>query len=671
MITVPYRSSPEALASTLELPYLFLEPIRMGLMHQAVHTELTNRRQGTHATKTRGQVSGGGRKPYRQKGTGRARQGTISAPHYRHGGIVFGPHPRDLSTTMPKKARRAALRSALASKAVDGCIVVVDSFGLSDIKTKQAARFLKALDVTGEKTLILTSQYDPIVYKSFRNIEGVQIRFAPSVSVRDILDAQRLVIQTAALETMERLWGKSVIEPSYDDAQPRTNSPQVRGTTKPAEASSHHALVQPAPEGGKNQQQRPVRVLDHAIEAYPLPYGKGDDMSELRVNVKFRESDLRDLDLPVVIRNASLGTVEYGLSHDTFDLPLGTYMVTATFPSGRNLSQAFDISRESKLAGKSLRVTMDPDDAGGPADAWQQYHYLFGEPDYLSAPSTLQLGQSREEAMANLSFFTGNPAVGAAEYAKGKREPKVDPVSMKGTGSDVIRLSVTGTRSIQMLQIPRLPDGAYNCFLPAWAESNCFIDIHKRSGTYHAHVRPTNPAADALLRFYSYHRIEEAALLLTSPALDPDIILGSRPDPIAACILSYVLLICGDERPTGRRRSPQTGDVSRKLLAQCPTLPDSTVIAAKLASLNGRHDEAFDRLLELPRLGPPIFVEGLRYAVELLGLYTMSLASQFDAAKVSMGHEVLRTFAYAMNRATANVPFLVFAGVNPNEMASR
>ncbi len=105
---------------------LFSAKINPGLMHQAVVNQATNSRQDTRDTKTRAEVAGGGRKPYRQKGTGRARQGTISAPHYRHGGIVFGPHPRDLSAKLPKKARRAALASALTSKAADDAIIVLD-----------------------------------------------------------------------------------------------------------------------------------------------------------------------------------------------------------------------------------------------------------------------------------------------------------------------------------------------------------------------------------------------------------------------------------------------------------------------------------------------------------------------------------------------------------------
>ena len=119
---------------------LFSAKINTGLMHQAVLNEAINRRQDTRDTKTRAEVAGGGRKPYRQKGTGRARQGTISAPHYRHGGVVFGPHPRSLSAHLPKKARRAALASALSVKAADDVIIVLDALTMETHSTKRRRR---------------------------------------------------------------------------------------------------------------------------------------------------------------------------------------------------------------------------------------------------------------------------------------------------------------------------------------------------------------------------------------------------------------------------------------------------------------------------------------------------------------------------------------------------
>ena len=187
---------------------LFNAKINPGLMHQAVVNEATNSRQDTRDTKTRAEVAGGGRKPYRQKGTGRARQGTISAPHYRHGGIVFGPHPRDLSAKLPKKARRAALASALTTKAADDAILVVESIVMESHSTKTAAALLQTLGVTG-KTLVVIPETNLTIYKSFRNIPGVTVRVAPAFSVRDVLDAGRIVITQGALDKLDAVYGKA------------------------------------------------------------------------------------------------------------------------------------------------------------------------------------------------------------------------------------------------------------------------------------------------------------------------------------------------------------------------------------------------------------------------------------------------------------------------------
>ena len=198
---------------------LFSAKINPGLMHQAVVNEATNSRQDTRDTKTRAEVAGGGRKPYRQKGTGRARQGTISAPHYRHGGIVFGPHPRDLSAKLPKKARRAALASALSTKATDDVILVLDSLEMDTHSTKTAAALLKTLGITG-KTLVVLPETNLTIYKSFRNIPGVTVRVAPAFSVRDVLDAERIVMTQGALDKLDAVYGtkKAVREQPTEEA---------------------------------------------------------------------------------------------------------------------------------------------------------------------------------------------------------------------------------------------------------------------------------------------------------------------------------------------------------------------------------------------------------------------------------------------------------------------
>lgn len=196
---------------------LFSAKINPGLMHQAVVNEATNSRQDTRDTKTRAEVAGGGRKPYRQKGTGRARQGTISAPHYRHGGIVFGPHPRDLSAKLPKKARRAALASALTTKANDGVIVVLDALQMETHSTKTAAALLTTLGITG-KALVVLAETNLTIYKSFRNIPGITVRVAPAFSVRDVLDANQIVMTQAALDKLDAIYGKADTESTATEA---------------------------------------------------------------------------------------------------------------------------------------------------------------------------------------------------------------------------------------------------------------------------------------------------------------------------------------------------------------------------------------------------------------------------------------------------------------------
>jgi len=196
---------------------LFSAKINPGLMHQAVVNEATNSRQDTRDTKTRAEVAGGGRKPYRQKGTGRARQGTISAPHYRHGGIVFGPHPRDLSAKLPKKARRAALASALSTKAASDVIIVLDTLTIETHSTKAAAAVLKSLGIKG-KALIVLPDVNLTIYKSFRNIPGITVRVAPAFSVRDVLDAEQIVLTQGALSKLDNIYGTSAATTEKEEA---------------------------------------------------------------------------------------------------------------------------------------------------------------------------------------------------------------------------------------------------------------------------------------------------------------------------------------------------------------------------------------------------------------------------------------------------------------------
>ena len=175
------------------------------VVHDVVKNHLANCRQGTQSALTRAEVSGGGIKPWRQKGTGRARQGSIRAPQWTHGGIVFAPKPRDYSYTLNKKVKRLAMKSALSAKAQEGNIVVIDSIKMDTIKTKTFKNFLNAVDCDC-KALVVTAENDQIVVKSARNIPGVLVTFANLINVYDILNAKKFVVDQAALAKIEEVF---------------------------------------------------------------------------------------------------------------------------------------------------------------------------------------------------------------------------------------------------------------------------------------------------------------------------------------------------------------------------------------------------------------------------------------------------------------------------------
>jgi len=185
---------------------IFAVTINQGLMHQALVRQLANARLGTHGSKTRGDVSGGGRKPWRQKGTGRARQGSIRAPHWRGGGTVFGPTPRSYSQKMPRKMRRQALRSALSVKASEAQVKVLDVLEMDEPKTKEMLGVLQSLGVEGS-TLILLPQRNEEILRSVRNLPKVRTLVAQYLNVRDLLKYDYVLMPLASLEVIERILG--------------------------------------------------------------------------------------------------------------------------------------------------------------------------------------------------------------------------------------------------------------------------------------------------------------------------------------------------------------------------------------------------------------------------------------------------------------------------------
>jgi len=174
-------------------------------VHAAVKNYLGNKRQGTQSALTRSEVAGGGKKPYRQKGTGSARQGSTRAPHYYHGGIVFAPKPRSYRTSLNKKVRRLAILSALSQKAIDNAIIVVDGLEMSEIKTKSFKAFLDAVNVSG-KALVVTPELNENVVKSARNIPGIQTTMASILNAYDVVNANTFIVDKAALATIEEVY---------------------------------------------------------------------------------------------------------------------------------------------------------------------------------------------------------------------------------------------------------------------------------------------------------------------------------------------------------------------------------------------------------------------------------------------------------------------------------
>ncbi len=175
------------------------------VMHMAVVNFLANQRQGTQSTLTRAEVSGGGRKPWRQKGTGRARQGSIRSPQWTHGGVALGPKPRDYSYTMNKKVKRLAMCSALSAKAAEGKLVIVNDYAVTDYSTKAVVKMLSNLNVTG-KTLMVQAVADKKVVKSAGNIPGVQTTVATTMNVYDTINAKTLVVDLAAAKKLEEVF---------------------------------------------------------------------------------------------------------------------------------------------------------------------------------------------------------------------------------------------------------------------------------------------------------------------------------------------------------------------------------------------------------------------------------------------------------------------------------
>jgi large subunit ribosomal protein L4 len=183
---------------------IFGVEINADAMHQVVVAQLANKRQGTQSAKTRAEVRGGGIKPWRQKGTGRARQGSIRSPQWIHGGIVFAPKPRDYRVSVPKSMRRVAFKSALSAKVAENEMIVIDSLEFDTPKTKTMLEVLKAFDA--KKTLIVVAESNENIYKSARNIPGVQVSPVNNLNVYDILKYEKFIVTKDAVSKIEEVY---------------------------------------------------------------------------------------------------------------------------------------------------------------------------------------------------------------------------------------------------------------------------------------------------------------------------------------------------------------------------------------------------------------------------------------------------------------------------------
>ncbi len=210
---VPLKDMSGKQVGELELSdAVFAGPVNATVMHQALVRQMSNARQGTHDTKSRGEVRGGGKKPWRQKGTGRARQGSTRAPNFVGGGTVFGPTPRKYVKALPKKMQRLALRSALSSKAAAGSLVVVDKVAIEAPKTKTVVNMLSALGLKDQTVLFVTAEKTLPVWKSVNNIAEVKLLLSGYINVRDLLSHETVLLTQDAVAYIETWLGADVAD---------------------------------------------------------------------------------------------------------------------------------------------------------------------------------------------------------------------------------------------------------------------------------------------------------------------------------------------------------------------------------------------------------------------------------------------------------------------------
>jgi large subunit ribosomal protein L4 len=285
MIEAPHYSSAGAKRdANFALPADYFDgTVNEPVLHQAVKVYLNNQRQGTHMTKSRSFVSGGNQKPWKQKGTGRARQGSIRAPHWRGGGVVFGPTPRDYRTDIPRKVRQLARKSALNARAREGALHVIERLAFRSPKTAQLAGLLGSLGLDGRKALVLTAGHNPNAYLSGRNLPSVEVMAYPEASAYDILWSEAVVVEEGALtgvmpeplaeetETEKAERAEQAERKRAKAAQPAAKATKRKAEKKP-EAKAKAAKHAPSKSEGKTTAKKSA---EKPAKKKPAPKKKG------------------------------------------------------------------------------------------------------------------------------------------------------------------------------------------------------------------------------------------------------------------------------------------------------------------------------------------------------------------------------------------------------------
>jgi large subunit ribosomal protein L4 len=260
MRDAPLYSAAGARSASFALPQPYFDgTVHEPVLHQAVKTFLNNQRQGTAAVKTRRFVAGGNQKPWRQKGTGRARQGTIRAPHWRGGGIVFGPEPRDYRASLPAKVKQLARRSALNARAAEGALFVIEDLSFDAPKTGRLAELLEKLGLSGRKVLVLTSGIKPNLYLSGRNLPAAEVMPFSDASAYHVLWSDVVVVERSALgggEPTAMAEGEEASPPPARKKAAKAKAPKAEKAPKAAKARAPKAAKAKAPKAAKKKAKK-------------------------------------------------------------------------------------------------------------------------------------------------------------------------------------------------------------------------------------------------------------------------------------------------------------------------------------------------------------------------------------------------------------------------------